>query len=92
MNEELERLAEEVKLGNMGYQVINNEAFKKAVALRKQDLFDTFNKSKADEVEKREEAWRTMQNLNALLEYFDDLLNSGKMAKAQLDEMQKFTK
>lgn len=80
-------LKEKAKLEAMGQLVVNNEAFKRAVKQRKDELFDTFTSTRADQTEEREEAWRTMQNLNALLDYFETILIDGKMAREQLNKL-----
>jgi hypothetical protein len=84
-----EHLTEESKLGQMGQQVLNNHVFKQAMLARKAQLFDIFSKSKKEQTEEREEAWRTMQNLKVLEQYFEQVLTTGKLADSQLDELDK---
>jgi predicted glycosyltransferase len=87
--EVLEHLTEESKLGQMGLQVINNHIFKQAMIAREAQLFETFCNTKRDQEDVREEAWRTMQNLRCLQQYFDEVLTTGKLADIKLEELNK---
>lgn len=87
--EVVEHLTEESKLGQMGQQVLNNHVFKQAMVARKAQLFEVFCNTKKDQDDVREEAWRTMQNLKCLQQYFEQVLNTGKMADNQLEELSK---
>ena len=75
---------QDVVLANAGKQVLNNVAYKNAMMLRKAQIFELFCKTKHDQPEEREEAWRTMMNINALEDYFNVLLTTGKMAEHSL--------
>lgn len=90
MSEQEERLKEQVKLSTMAHQVVNNEAFKMAFIARRADLFNAFCDSDKEEVDVREEAWRTMQNLDALEAYFHTAITTGKIASTELDTLTKF--
>jgi hypothetical protein len=84
--EDKEQYEREVAFANMGKQVLNNDAYKQAMAVRKAQIFDTFCNTKKDQDDVREEAWRTMKNLDALESYFQQLLDTGKMAEASLKQ------
>ena len=84
--DQLDQLNEESKLGQMGLQVLNNHVFKQAMIARRAQLFDVFSKTTKDQGDIREEAWRTMQNLKVLEQYFEDVLNTGKMADMKLNK------
>ena len=84
-----EQLEEESKFAQMGIQVLNNEAFKSAMVARKAHIFDVFCNTKQEQGDIREEAWRTMQNLKALENYFQQVLTTGKMADLSLESMNK---
>ncbi len=88
MNQE-EQLKEESKFAQMGQQVVNNEAFKRAFAVRRAQIFDIFCRTGKDQGDIREEAWRTMQNLDSLEKFFETALTTGKMADTQLETLQK---
>ena len=78
------QLEREVDYANMGKQVLNNEAYKRALTARKAQIFDVFVNTKQEQEDVRQEAWRTMQNLNALEDYFRIVLETGKMAETSL--------
>jgi len=82
-----EQLTEESKLGQMGQQVLNNHVYKQAMVAREAHLFEVFCNTKRDQDDVREEAWRTMQNLKCLQQYFDQVLTTGKLADNQLEEL-----
>lgn len=84
-----DHLKQEAKFGQMGQQVVNNEAYKQAFTIREAHLFEVFCNTGKDQADIREEAWRTMQNLKALRSYFDEVLTTGKMATTQLEQLDK---
>jgi hypothetical protein len=86
MNKEKEEtLVEQVRLAEMGQQVVNNEAYKQALIARKAHLFEVFCSTSQDQSDVREEAWRTMQNLKALEVYFQQVITSGKLSEEHLE-------
>jgi len=74
----------EVAFAALGQLVVNNEAYQQAMTARKAQIFDVFCKTKQDQTDVREEAWRTMKNMEALEKWFEHLLNTGKMAEQSL--------
>ena len=85
--EQKAQLESEVAFAAEGRLVLNNPAFQRAMTVRKGQIFDIFVKTKQDQADIREEAWRTMQNLLALENYFEQLLATGKMADQTLQSM-----
>lgn len=85
MSEEEDRLKREVEFAEIGSQVLNNEAYKQAIAIRKAQIFEVFCGTNKDQSDVREEAWRTMVNMKALEQYFETLFTTGKMAKTTLE-------
>jgi len=81
-----EELGLDIKFAETSNQVLNNEAYKAAMTLRKTDIFKEFSCSTAGQSEVREEAWRTMQNLFALEDYLIEFLTNGEIAKETLSE------
>lgn len=79
-----EQNEKEVAFAAQGKLVINNTAYQQAITARKAQIFDVFCKTKQDQTEIREEAWRTMKNMEALEKWFEHLLNTGKMAEQSL--------
>ena len=86
-SEQKERLEEEVKFAAIGQQVLNNEAYKTAITVRKTQIFDVFCRTKADQSDIREEAWRTMQNLLSLEDFLKNALTTGEMADKTLESL-----
>jgi len=90
MSDQTEQLEKELAFAAIGKQVTDNEAYKEAFAIRTAQLFDAFCNTKKDQEDVREEAWRTMQNLNALKSYFDTILQTGKLAEAGIKQQEAF--
>ncbi len=87
-NEQQDKLEKEVAFSQMGKQVISNQAYQEAMTARKAQIFHVFCNTKRDQVDVREEAWRTMKNMDALEQYFEQLLTTGKMAQMSLDKVE----
>ena len=87
MSEQEEQLKREVTLAQQGKAILNNPAFKQALVIRKAQIFEVFCNTKKDQEDVREEAWRTMKNMDALEQYFQQMLETGKMAKTTLESM-----
>ena len=73
----------------MGVQVLNNEAYKTAFTVRRAQIFEVFCNTNKDQADIREEAWRTMKNLDSLDAYFKQALTTGNMADITLDKLEK---
>jgi len=80
-----DQLKQEAAFAAMGQQVLDNAAYKHWVTIRKAQIFEDFCNTKKDQSDIREEAWRTMKNLNTLEDFFKEVLTTGKMATAQLE-------
>jgi len=83
-----EQEKQEVAFAAMGKQVLGNKAYQEAIIARKAQIFDIFCNTKPDQGDVREEAWRTMINMQALDDYFQQLLDTGKMAERTLKEIE----
>lgn len=79
-----EQLDREISFAAMGKQVLNNAAYQEAMTVRRGQVFEVFCKTSQDQSEIRDEAWRTMKNLDAIEEYFRILLETGRMAEETL--------
>ena len=79
-----EQLKRESEYALMGQQVVNNKAYQDAVAVRRAQIFELFCNTKYEQAEEREEAWRTMKNMNALAQYFEQILTTGRFADETL--------
>ena len=84
MSDQKEQLEREVTLAQQGKVILNNPAFKQALVIRKAQIFEVFCNTKKDQEDVREEAWRTMKNMDALEQYFKEMLATGKMAEVTL--------
>jgi len=89
VNDHEEQLKEESKFAQMGMQVVNNEAYKTAFNVRRAQIFEVFCKTNKDQSDIREEAWRTMKNLDSLDAFFKEALTTGKMADMTLEQLEK---
>lgn len=89
MNDQEEQLKKEVEFSQEARKVLNNKAYQEAITLRKAQIFETFCNTAKNQEDVREEAWRTMKNINALEDYFKVLLDTGKMAQTTLDSQKK---
>ena len=85
MTDQKDQLEQEVAFASMGKQVLNNEAYKQAITIRKAQIFEIFCHTKIEQQDIREEAWRTMKNMDALEQYFEQVLTTGKMAETTLN-------
>ena len=89
MTDRKERLEKDIERAALGKQVKNNPMFQESITARKAQIFDVFCKTKQEQGDVREEAWRTMKNLEALEKYFDQLLTTGKMAEQKMETIEK---
>lgn len=86
MNKDQEQqLEDEVDFANLGHQVLTNKAYQTFLTARKAQVFQEFCQTKADESEIRDEAWRTMKNLEAMEKYFKKALQTGTLAQKTLE-------
>ncbi len=92
MSNDDDQLKEESKFAQMGLQVVNNEAYKAAFNVRRAQIFDVFCKTNKDQADIREEAWRTMKNLDSLDAFFKRALTTGNMADISLEQLEKSNK
>jgi len=88
VSDQEDQLKREVALAAEGKQVLNNPAFKNALVIRRAQIFEVFCNTKKDQEDVREEAWRTIKNMDALERYFQEMLDTGKMAQTTLESMQ----
>jgi len=87
--EQIEQLRQESTFALMGKQVLDNEAFKTAMATRKLQIFDIFCESGMDQSDVREKAYLTMINMIAFEEFFKQAMETGKMADITLESINK---
>jgi len=85
-SKQIQQLKNEVTAANMGRQVLSNKAYQDALTIRKAQIFEVFCNTTKDQADVREESWRTMKNMTALENYFNQLLATGKMASQTLSQ------
>jgi len=85
MSEQFEQEKQEAALAAEMQVVTGSRAFNNAITLRKAQIFELFCNTGKDQGDIREEAWRTMKNMNALENYFQEIAETGKMAQVTLD-------
>lgn len=86
--DQLEQLKRESEFAQMGKQVVNNKAYQDAIAVRRAQIFEVFCNTKHDQSDVREEAWRTMKNMDALEQFLNNILTTGKMADSALESIE----
>lgn len=69
-------------------EVLENEAFQQVFADAKQEITEQWTKSPARDQEGREKLWLMLSLLNKLEAMLQSSLDSGKLAKAELQHQQ----
>jgi hypothetical protein len=82
-----EELEKRIIAAEEGKQVFKSEVLQNAITYRKAQIFQAFCETGADEQDVRDEAWRTMQNMEALERYFERILEGGEIARKELKSM-----
>ena len=85
-----DRALEEVRRGELGQQVLNNELFKEYMITARGDLLLAMENTKFKESEERDEIWRKLQTLNKLEQHFTRAMQTGIMGSQELSRLQKF--
>lgn len=78
-NKQEEKNKQEQALAAMGSQVLNNEAYIAAIGIVKRETYNGFCDTKPDQSDVREEMWRTMRNLNGIINVLNDFFCTGNM-------------
>ena len=81
---DIEKAKNAKAFAQLGLQVVNNAAYKQAMSAVKAQIFRDFSESKFDEKDVRDECWRSIQNLDRLEHYFNQVLENGKLAEETL--------
>lgn len=80
INEKLERAAKAEAL-------LRNEVFQDAFAYLEGQFVAAWRSSNVADAESRERVYQLLQNLDALRGYFQTVIEDGKLAQMQLDEI-----
>ncbi len=86
MKEDEQRLNEDINRAELARQIIDSPIYQEALLVMKAQLMDVFQSTKFKESDERDEIWRKMQTLNNFEGYFEQLMESGKFAKATLSQ------
>jgi len=87
-----ERLTQEVVREQAAESVLNNAEFKRFFLEYRGQLFDSLSHTKWNEIDKREEIYRQLKSLNTMEAKLTEAINTGKMARDELNRMQKAAK
>lgn len=79
---------EDVSRGEKAASLLRNEILQEAFQTLEQDFIQAWKSSSVDDLQNRERLYMLCQNLSALRGYLEGVVTSGKLAKAQLDELQ----
>ena len=79
---------EDVSRGEKEASLLRNEILQEAFQTLEQDFIQAWKSSSVDDSQNRERLYMLCQNLSALRGYLEGVVTSGKLAKAQLDELQ----
>lgn len=79
---------EDVSRGEKAASLLRNEILQEAFQTLEQDFIQAWKNSSVDDSQNRERLYMLCQNLSALRGYLEGVVTSGKLAKAQLDELQ----
>jgi len=81
-------LDQRVYAADRAQEVLSNEAFQQVFADAKQEITEQWTKSPARDQEGREKLWLMLSLLNKLEAMLQSSLDSGKLAKAELQHQQ----
>ncbi len=79
-------LEAQVSAGLEAKEILNHPQFKSAVLRIKADLLERFESSTFKEREERDEIWRKLQSLNAVLKDLEQVITTGKLSEQTLLE------
>jgi hypothetical protein len=72
---------------NRAQQLLDNDLFNEAITSIERDLMGAWKNSPARDTDGRERCFAAVQQLGKIKDYFQSVLNDGKMAAAQLKEL-----
>jgi len=82
-------LANRIKSGNEGENLLNNPAFKNAMLSAKASLINRFVDSDYADNDKREEVYRRLKAMDDFFEELTDIINTGTIAQRELEAQTK---
>lgn len=82
------RAREQMERGEKAASLLRNELLNEAFEALEADFIQAWKVSSVEDSQNRERLYMLCQNLSALRGYLEGVITSGKLAKAQLDELQ----
>ncbi|WJE88099.1 hypothetical protein FAMCQIZV_CDS0018 [Phage C72C1] len=82
------RAREQIERGEKAASLLRNDLLNEAFEALEADFIQAWKVSSVEDSQNRERLYMLCQNLSALRGYLEGVITSGKLAKAQLDELQ----
>lgn len=82
------KVREEVERGEKAASLLRNELLQEAFQQLEADFIQAWKGSSVEDSQNRERLYMLCQNLSALRGYLEGIVTNGKLAKAQLAELQ----
>lgn len=82
------KVRESMERGEKASALLRNELLQEAFSQLETDFIQAWKASSVEDSQNRERLYMLCQNLSALRGYLEGVVTDGKLAKAQLDELQ----
>jgi|TARA_R100000353_G_scaffold25741_1_gene21950 hypothetical protein len=79
---------EQISRGDRAASLLRDELLNEAFDKLETDFIQAWKNSSVEDSQNRERLYMLCQNLAAVKDYLEQVVTSGKLAKAQLDELQ----
>jgi predicted component of type VI protein secretion system len=80
---------EKVERASKAEDLLRNEVFQDAFNHLEKSFYEAWRKSQIEDTESRERVYQFLQNLDALRGYFQTVIEDGKLAQMQIDEIER---
>jgi hypothetical protein len=80
---------EKVERASKAEDLLRNEVFQDAFSYLEKSFYEAWRKSQIEDTESRERVYQFLQNLDALRGYFQTVIEDGKLAQMQIDEIER---
>jgi predicted component of type VI protein secretion system len=80
---------EKVERASKAEDLLRNEVFQDAFSHLEKSFYEAWRKSQIEDTESRERVYQFLQNLDALRGYFQTVIEDGKLAQMQIDEIER---
>lgn len=85
-----DKLRNEMSRGIRAQQVLENDLVKEALSTIRESILSSWELSKANDKEGREEAWKMLKVVNEFERHLRTVMDTGKMATFELSRLEKF--